>query len=270
MSADDPAGLNDAARLISQKLADIADVTDIDAGLPLPGVDWELQVDRGEASRYGASPGAVGAVVQLVTSGLKLSDFRPAGSDDAVDFVLRMPQDRRTISALDQLRIETELGPVPISNFVTRIAAPTTGILNRIDGARTVTVQAGIREDVQAQDVRDKVAAMLTDTFAAEKFTEAGIRWTMAGEDQEQAEAGGVSVKGLWCCDFPDFRGVAGAVQQIHLGRTGAVSGDHVFHRRSAGSDDHGAAFWHRDVRYRRHCPGRCGREQQHRADRNL
>ena len=205
MSADDPAGLNDAARLIGRKLADIADVTDIDAGLPLPGVDWELQVDRGEASRYGASPGAVGAVVQLVTSGLKLSDFRPAGSDDAVDIVLRLPKDQRTISALDQLRIETELGPVPISNFVTRVAAPTTGTLSRIDGARTVTVQAGIREGVQAQDVRNKVTAMLDETFKSEGFTEAGLRWTMAGEDQEQAEASAFLAKAFGAAIFLIF-----------------------------------------------------------------
>ncbi len=205
MSADDPAGLNDAARLISRRLSDIADVTDIDAGLPLPGVDWELQVNRGEAARYGASPGAVGAVVQLVTSGLKLSDFRPAGSDDAVDIVLRLPKDQRTISALDQLRIETELGPVPISNFVTRVAAPTTGTLSRVDGARTVTVQAGIREGVQAQEIRDKVTAMLDETFKAEGFTEQGIRWTMAGEDQEQAEAGAFLAKAFGAAIFLIF-----------------------------------------------------------------
>ena len=205
LSADDPAGLKGAARLISGKLADTADVTDINEGLPLPGVDWELKVNRGEASRYGASPGAVGAVVQLVTSGLKLSDFRPAGSDDAVDIVLRLPPDQRTISALDQLRIETELGPVPISNFVTRVAAPTSGTLTRIDGARSVTVEAGIKEGVQAQDVRDRVTVMLNETFKTEGFTDAGIRWTMVGEDQEQAEAGAFLSKAFGAAIFLIF-----------------------------------------------------------------
>ncbi len=205
MSADDPTGLNDAARLIGDKLAAIPNVTDIDNGLPLPGVDWELKVDRGEASRYGASPGAVGAVVQLVTSGLKLSDFRPAGADDAVDIVLRLPHDQRTISALDQLRIETEQGPVPISNFVTRAAAPTTGTLTRIDAARTITVQAGISEGVQAQVVRDAVTAMLNETFAAEGFDAAGLRWTMVGEDQEQAEAGAFLVSAFGAAIFLIF-----------------------------------------------------------------
>lgn len=205
LSAEDPAGLNDVAKDIAAKLADIPDVIDVANGLPLPGVDWELQVNRGEAARYGASPGAVGAMVQLVTSGLKLSDFRPAGSDDAVDIVLRLPPDQRTISALDQLRIETEDGPVPISNFVTRSAAPTVGTLTRINAARTVTVQAGIRAGVQEQPVRDAVAAMLDETFAAEGLNDKGIRWTMAGEDEEQAAAGAFLAKAFAAAIFLIF-----------------------------------------------------------------
>jgi multidrug efflux pump len=106
---------------------------------------------------------------------------------------------------LDQLRIETEGGPVPISNFVTRVAAPTTGVLTRINGSRTVTVQAGIREGVQAQPVRDSVTAMLIKTFASEGLTAKGIRWTMAGEDAEQAEAGAFLAKAFGAAIFLIF-----------------------------------------------------------------
>ncbi|OYU41364.1 MAG: MFS transporter [Pseudorhodobacter sp. PARRP1] len=207
LSADDPAGLNDAARAIAVKLKAIPNVIDVSNGLPLPGVDWELQVDRGEAARYGASPAAVGAVVQMVTSGLKLSEYRPAGSDDPVDIVLRLPPDQRTISALDQLRIETEDGPVPISNFVTRSAAPTTGTLTRLGGARTITVQAGIAaaEGVQPDLVRQEVQAMLEKTFAEDGYAKAGMRWNMAGEDQEQAEAGAFLAKAFGAAIFLIF-----------------------------------------------------------------
>jgi multidrug efflux pump len=186
LSAADPSGLNDTAREVAARLSGMADVTDIDNGLPPPGVDWELRVDRAAAARFGVSPGGVGAVVQLVTDGLTLGEFRPAGADDAVDIVLRLPPEQRTISALDQLRIETADGPVPISNFVTRVAVPTVGTLTRIDGARTVSVQAGIREGVQADPVRTEVAAMLDGMNLSDK----GIRWKLVGEDQEQEEAG--------------------------------------------------------------------------------
>jgi multidrug efflux pump len=185
LSAADPTYLNDVARTVADRLALVPDVIDISNGLPPPGVDWELQVDRAAAARHGISPSTVGAMVQLVTGGLKLSDFRPAGSDDAVDIVLRLPADLRTISALDQLRIQTAEGSVPISNFVTRSAAPTTGTLTRLDGARTVTVQAGIREGVQADGVRAAVTAALQ----VAELDKLGIRWKLAGEDEEQAEA---------------------------------------------------------------------------------
>jgi multidrug efflux pump len=185
LSADDPTNLNQVAKTVADKLASVPDVIDISNGLPPPGVDWELQVDRAAAARYGIAPATVGAMVQLVTGGLKLSDFRPAGSDDSVDIVLRLPEDQRTIAALDQLRIQTAEGSVPISNFVTRSAAPTTGTLTRLDGARTVTVQAGIREGVQADAVREAVTAAL-DAADLDKL---GIRWKLAGEDEEQAEA---------------------------------------------------------------------------------
>ena len=190
LSADDPAGLNALAGELAAKVAAVPSVIDVSNGLPLPGIDWELRVDRGEAARYGASPGAVGAVVQMVTSGLKLSDYRPAGSDDAVDIVLRLPPEQRNLAALDQLRVETPDGPVPISNFVTREPAATTGTLTRVDGARTITIQAGIAAGVQEQPVRDAVAALVDATFREKGLSGTGYRWTMVGEDQEQAEAG--------------------------------------------------------------------------------
>ncbi|MDK2773677.1 MAG: efflux RND transporter permease subunit [Tabrizicola sp.] len=185
LSADDPTNLNEVARQVADRLATVPDVIDISNGLPPPGVDWELDVDRAAASRYGIAPSTVGAMVQLVTSGLKLSDYRPAGADDAVDIVLRLPADQRTISALDQLRIQTAEGSIPISNFVTRRPAPTTGNLTRLDGARTVTVQAGIREGVQA----DAIYAQITKEMEAAGLDQFGIRWKLAGEDEEQAAA---------------------------------------------------------------------------------
>jgi multidrug efflux pump len=186
LSAADPSGLDDAARAVAGLLGEMPDVIDVSDGLPAPGVDWELEVDRALAAQYGVSTAAVGSVVQLVTNGLKLADFRPAGADDAVDIRLRLPEDRRTFATLDSLRIETAAGSVPIANFVSRTPARTTGTLTRIDGARTITVEAGLNAGVQADPVRQAVAAAVAELGLADQ----GIRWKMAGEDEEQKEAG--------------------------------------------------------------------------------
>jgi multidrug efflux pump len=186
LSAADPENLTQVARKVADELRKIPDVIDVSDGLPPPGVDWELNVDRSTAARYGVGPSAVGTVVQLVTTGLKLTDYRPAGVDDAVDIRLRLPEDRRTLSELDNLRIQTNQGAVPISNFVTREAAPSTGTLTRIDGSRTVVVDAGLKEGVQADPIRRGIVERLE----AENLDDLGIRYKLGGEDEEQKAAG--------------------------------------------------------------------------------
>jgi len=186
LSAIDPAGLPEVARRVAAQLEATPNVIDVSDGLPPPGVDWEIRVDRSVAARYGIGPSSVGTVVQLVTTGLKLTDYRPAGVDDAVDIRLRLPEERRTLSTLDDLRIETAQGSVPISNFVTRVAAPSVGTLTRLDGVRTVTVEAGIREGVQADALRQGIVTELENA----NLEDLGIRWKLAGEDEEQKAAG--------------------------------------------------------------------------------
>ncbi len=184
LQADDPTGLEDAARQVSAYLQSIPEVIDLNDGLPPLSVDWELKVNRTEAAKYGVGPDSVGRVVQLVTTGLKLSDFRPAGADDAVDIRLRLPEDRRTLTTLDSLRIETSQGAVPIGNFMSREPAASKGTLARIDAARTITVTANLIEGSQDSVFQAKVAEHL----ATMEFP-ANISWKMVGSDEESAEA---------------------------------------------------------------------------------
>ena len=183
LSAANPEGLDDTARAVAARIAGIDGVIDISDGLPPPGVDWALTIDRTKAARYGISPVAVGTVVQLVTTGLKLTDYRPAGADDAVDIRLRLPEDRRTLAALDQLRIETTQGSVPISNFVTREAQPRVGTLNRIDGERTIVVQANVASGLQVAQVQQQVGE------AVGQMDLGNASWKMAGSSQESEDA---------------------------------------------------------------------------------
>ena len=137
--------------------------------------------------------------MQLVTTGLKLTDYRPAGVDDAVDIRLRLPDDRRTLSSLDQLRVQTPEGAVPISNFVTREPQPRTGILNRIDAERTIVVQANIATGYQVAEVQAEVAQALSEMDMGQN------RWRLAGSSEESAEAGAFLTKAFGAAIFLIF-----------------------------------------------------------------
>jgi multidrug efflux pump len=183
LSALDPANLNEQAHMVARRIAEIDGVIDIADGLPPPGVDWAIKVDRAKAAQYGVSPNSVGTVVQLVTTGVKLSEYRPAGVDDAVDIRLRLPEDRRTLSTLDQLRVQTSQGPVPISNFVTREPERSTGILNRINGQRTISVTANVASGYQVSEVQAQVISAMRDMDLG------ATRWKLAGSSEESDAA---------------------------------------------------------------------------------
>ncbi|WP_367717462.1 efflux RND transporter permease subunit [Nitratireductor sp. GISD-1A_MAKvit] len=199
LSAADPAPLNEQAAEVAQAIANVPGVIDIGDGLPPPGIDWAIKVDRAKAAQYGISPASVGTVVQLVTNGLKLSEYRPAGVDDAVDIRLRLPEDRRTLSSLDQLRVQTSQGAVPISNFVTREPERSTGILNRIDGQRTIVVSANVASGFQVATVQAEVTKVLGELDLG------ATRWKLAGSNEESAEASAFLSKAFGAAIFLIF-----------------------------------------------------------------
>ncbi|WPZ15766.1 efflux RND transporter permease subunit [Nitratireductor rhodophyticola] len=199
LSAADPANLNDQAADVARAIANVPGVIDISDGLPPPGIDWAIKVDRARAAQYGISPVSVGTVVQLVTNGLKLSEYRPAGVDDAVDIRLRLPEDRRTLSALDQLRVQTSQGPVPIANFVSREPERSTGILNRIDGQRTIVVSANVASGYQVSAVQAEVTQTLSDMDLG------ATRWKLAGSNEESEEASAFLSKAFGAAIFLIF-----------------------------------------------------------------
>ena len=62
------------------------------------------------------------------------STGRPT-TDKPVDILLRFPRTGAASIEIDELRVKTPAGSVPIGNFVARVPAPKVGLINRVDGA---------------------------------------------------------------------------------------------------------------------------------------
>jgi multidrug efflux pump len=185
LSAPDPAALTPAAKTVAAVLGKRSDIRDLDDGQPLPGIDWKIAVDNGEAAKYGAGVNTVGSAVQLVTNGLKATEYRPVDSDKAVDILVRFPPDRRSLDQIDDLRVQTQAGHVPIGNFVTRFPAQRVGYINRVNANRVMTVAANVAEGVQTAVVQEEIARELAQTDLGP-----GVGFKLKGEDEERAKAG--------------------------------------------------------------------------------
>ena len=132
-------------------------VQDLDDGQPLPGIDWKLQVDKAEAAKYGAGISIVGNAVKLVTNGTKITEYRPSETDKQVDILVRFPSDRRSLDHMDDLRVQTAVGNVPIGNFVERVPAARVGYINRVGGARVMVVSSNVAQGVQSAVVQKEI-----------------------------------------------------------------------------------------------------------------
>ncbi len=151
--------LIEATRKTRIKLASIEGVIDVEDSLPLPGVEWELDVDRVEAGRLGLDVGRIGAAVQFVTEGALVGQYRPLDAEEEVDIRIRYPEDQRDLASLESLRIQTPQGALPLSSVVTTVPRPRLDKIERRDLESYYLVQANTAKDyatnIQQQELRD-------------------------------------------------------------------------------------------------------------------
>ncbi|WP_281300829.1 MULTISPECIES: efflux RND transporter permease subunit [unclassified Iodidimonas] len=185
IASDHSSLLTAAVDKIRRHLDQMDGLVDQEDSRPTAGIEWRLDVDRSEAGRFGTDITSVGSFIQLVTNGALVGRYRPDGADDEVDIRVRFPGDERGILALDRLRIPTEFGSVPISNFVERSARPKTGDIERIDGENVLTLQSDVATGVQpARKVEE-----LRQWIADQNF-DPRLKISFAGQDEVERESG--------------------------------------------------------------------------------
>ncbi|MCO7244015.1 efflux RND transporter permease subunit [Halomonas sp. Ps84H-12] len=183
VSATDPDIADAGVDQITAMMRNLGGFTDIQDNRSLPGVEWQVHVDREAAARMGTDITTIGSAVQLLTTGLQVATYRPPTVNDEVDIRVRLPENWRTLNQLERLTINTPRGQVPISHFVEITPAPKVGTLNRIDGRRAITVEAdlapGFLADERLRALLDAGQGQLPD----------GLMVNVAGEQEDQQES---------------------------------------------------------------------------------
>ena len=173
LTGDNWDDLRRAVEIARAKFAATPGLTGIEDTLPLPGIDWQIDVDVAKAGRYGANVATVGAMVQLVTRGILLDTMRVDSSDEEIDIRVRLPEADRLLSTLDSLKVRTPDGLVPLSNFITRKPVPKLARIDRVDGERYYDVKADITDGLVSL-VNGDGETVGTVTAQAAETTEAG------------------------------------------------------------------------------------------------
>jgi multidrug efflux pump len=182
VSGHDAAATDRAVDGLRALMGELGGFRDIEDNRSLPGVEWRVVVDREAAARFGTDVASVGSAVQLITTGLQVASYRPAGVNDEVDIRVRLPEGYRSLDQLGRLTLNTARGQVPVSHFVRLEPAPKVGTLHRIDGRRAITLEADVAPGRSADE---RLRALLEAAGTPPE----GVLVNVAGEQEDQQEA---------------------------------------------------------------------------------
>ena len=230
LSSRFPEALEPAAVRVRHFLDTLPGLVDVQDSRPMPGIEWEMAVDRAEAAKYGADITLIGSFIRLVTNGLRVSDYRPDDADDAIDIVVRYPVDYRTLDQLDRIRVQTSVGPIPMSSFVERKPVPRAGQLRRVDQRRIMKVMADVAPDVLADDKVKEIQAWLATADIDPRVTV-----SFKGQDQDQKDAQAFLQKAFFIAlgmiavillaEFNSFTGVLLVLSAVIMSTIGVMLG---------------------------------------------
>src|SRR5690606_12143045 len=186
VTSTDYADLTAAVARVRDHIETMEGLRDFEDSRPLPGIEWQLTIDRQQAGRYQASVAEVGAMVQLVTNGILIGKYRPNDSEDEIDIRVRLPEGGRTLDRFDSLRLQTPLGAVPIANFVDRTPQQKVSAITRRDGLYAMDVKANVvKEDGVLAD--DKVKEL--DAWLKAQSWPDNVYFRFRGADEDQKES---------------------------------------------------------------------------------
>ncbi len=176
--------LTDTIARIRAKMDAMPGLTNIEDERDIPGIEWRLMVDRGQAAKFDVDVSLVGQYVQLITKGLKITDYRSNDSDEEIDVVIRYPETYRKLDQLQRIRIKTAQGMVPIDAFITWSPAPKVGTILRSDTRRVITARADVVPGVLANDMVKDLQAWIASADLSDS-----VSIIFKGENEEEAKA---------------------------------------------------------------------------------
>ena len=181
MSARTPENLEVAAKIVRQWADNNPALINISDTSSKAGIDWRIDIRRDDASRFSADATLVGNTVQFVTNGLKIGDYLPDDANEEVDILVRYPEEKRDIGRFDQLRVNTPLGLVPITNFAQIKPDHKQDTIKRIDGRRVIDIMADLNEGYNLALELPKVTQALSELNLP-----SDVEFKLRGQNEEQ------------------------------------------------------------------------------------
>ncbi|MFL2679036.1 MAG: efflux RND transporter permease subunit [Alphaproteobacteria bacterium] len=170
-------------------------VKNIDTDLSVPGIEWELTIDRIKAKQHGVDFELIGNSIQMLTHGLKVTDFMPKDSNEEVDIVIKYTKESRTLDELDKILVEGKNGPVALSLFVDRKPQKKTGNISRYNLIRSKNIKFDVAKGQLSSNKINEIKKWL-------QISDFNSRVLFTGQEEDQNEAKNFLIKAFFIAIF--------------------------------------------------------------------
>ena len=160
---------------------EVIGLSNIRSTLPYPLIEWRVEVDKQKAAQLGVNIGDVGALVQMLTNGFKVGEYRPDDSKDEIEIRARFGSHLRSLSGIENLKVNSVNGLIPISTFAELIPQVNRKTVVRRNGQ--FFHEIGVATESSEYLVSDKVAEM--QRWLDQQEFEDGITTVFRGMQEE-------------------------------------------------------------------------------------
>lgn len=152
--------------------------------LTFPRIDWKVEVDKQKAAQLGVNIVDIGALVQMLTNGFKVGEYRPDDSRDEVEIRVRFEREQRSITSIYDLNVPSANGLVPVSSFIDVVPKRSRETLVRRNGKFFHEISAGT---ASADILIDSKVIEIKKWIDTQEFPE-GVEIQFRGQQEETQE----------------------------------------------------------------------------------
>lgn len=152
--------------------------------LTFPRIDWKVEVDKQKAAQLGVNIVDIGALVQMLTNGFKVGEYRPDDSRDEVEIRVRFEREQRSITSIYDLNVPSANGLVPVSSFIDVVPKRSRETLVRRNGKFFHEISAGT---ASAEILIDSKVIEIKKWVDTQEFPE-GVEIQFRGQQEETQE----------------------------------------------------------------------------------
>ncbi len=178
---EDLDALRSQAEALRQRLATVAGIADLQVEKQVLAPQIKVHVDHAAAARYGVPVSQIGATLQGLVEGERVTQIVEGSRRFAL--VVRVPDSARSAEGLGQILIETPSGRVPLSRLATIEEGDGPNQISRDDGQRRIVLSANAAGRPLSEVVAD-IRRITGETRLPE-----GMFITLGGQFQAQEEA---------------------------------------------------------------------------------